>query len=107
MNHFRVRVFRPALAGLTLFLACALGAQAQERAPGLWFQGTRLIMEHAVPMQGDLAVSTRDAGLRRFLDRLGASVSYQPQQRYIVITAQDRRTIAFTLGDPSYAVAGV
>ncbi len=38
-------------------------------------------------MQGDLAVSTRDDGLRRFLDRLGATVSYQPQQRYVVITA--------------------
>lgn len=58
-------------------------------------------------MQGDLGVSTRDTGMRRFLDRLGASVSYQPQQRYVVITAEDRRTIVFTVGDPSYTVAGV
>ncbi|MDB5027942.1 MAG: putative N-acetylmuramoyl-L-alanine amidase, partial [Candidatus Eremiobacteraeota bacterium] len=58
-------------------------------------------------MQGDLGVSTRDAGMQRFLERLGASVSYQPQQRYVVVTAQDRRTIVFTVGDPSYTIAGV
>ena len=45
--------------------------------------------------------------MRRFLDRLGATVSYQPQQRYVVITAEDRRTIVFTLGDTAYTVAGV
>jgi N-acetylmuramoyl-L-alanine amidase len=90
-----------------LLLACTLGAFAQERAPALWFQGTRLIFEHAVPMQGDLGVSTRDAGMRRFLERLGATVSYQPQQRYVVVTAEDRRTIVFTLGDAAYTIGGV
>jgi N-acetylmuramoyl-L-alanine amidase len=108
MNRSRVRAFSctAALAGLVL-LAGAVGARAQDRAPNLWFQGARLSFTHAAPMQGDLAVSTRDDGLRRFLDRLGATVSYQPQQRYIVITAQDRRTIVFTVGDPAYTIAGV
>ena len=58
-------------------------------------------------MQGDLAISTRDAGLRRFLDRLGATLSFQPQQRYVVIATADRRTIVFTLGDAAYAIGGV
>ncbi len=103
MNRSRVRVF----SLIALCLTCALPARAQDRPPNLWFQGARLIFEHGVVMSGDLGVSTRDAGLRRFLDRLGATVSYQPQQRYVVITAEDRRTIVFTLGDPSYTVAGV
>jgi N-acetylmuramoyl-L-alanine amidase len=103
MNRSRVRVS----SLVALCLACALPTRAQDRPPNLWFQGTRLIFEHAVSLPGDLGVSTRDAGLRRFLDRLGATVSYQPQQRYVVITAEDRRTIIFTLGDPSYTVAGV
>ena len=104
MKRSRVRVFSLA----ALFLACALPALAQQdRPPALWFQGTRLIFDHAVPVQGDLAVSTRDAGLRRFLDRLGATVSYQPSQRYVVITAQDRRTVVFAVGDASYTVGGV
>jgi N-acetylmuramoyl-L-alanine amidase len=106
MNRSRVRVFS-LLTALLAFGACALGASAQERAPSLWFQGTRLIFEHPVAMQGEIAVSTRDAGLRRFLDRLGATVSYQPQQRYVVIGTADRRSIVFTLGDAAYTIGGV
>ena len=100
-------VVKTLLSLLLAFGACALGASAQDRAPNFWFQGTRLIFEHPVAMQGDLAISTRDGGLRRFLDRLGASVSYQPQQRYLVISTADRRTIVFTLGDAAYSIAGV
>ena len=111
MNRSRVRVFK-LLAALTAFAACALGTgarevRAQDHPPAFWFQGTRLIFEHPVAMQGDIAVSTRDGGLRRFLDRLGATVSFQPQQRYVVIATADRRTIVFTLGDPAYTVGGV
>ncbi len=106
MNRSRVRV-SSLFAALLAFGACALGASAQDRPPNFWFQGTRLIFEHPVASDGDIAVSTRDAGLRRFLDKLGATVSYQPQQRYVVIATADRRTIVFTLGDASYTVAGV
>jgi N-acetylmuramoyl-L-alanine amidase len=105
MNRSRVRV--SSLFALVAFGACALGASAQDRAPTYWFQGTRLIFEHPVAMQGDVAVSTRDAGLRRFLDRLGATVSFQPQQRYVVIATADRRSIVFTLGDSAYTIGGV
>ncbi|MDB5072975.1 MAG: cell wall hydrolase/autolysin [Candidatus Eremiobacteraeota bacterium] len=103
MNRFRVRVF----SLIALFFACAVGARAQDAPPNVWFQGTRLIFDHAVASQGELMVSTRDAGMRRFLDRLAATVSYQPQQRYVVITAADRRTVVFTLGDQSYTAGGV
>jgi N-acetylmuramoyl-L-alanine amidase len=106
MNRSRVRVFS-LLAALLAFGACPLAASAQDRPPNFWFQGTRLIFEHPVASDGDIAVSTRDAGLRRFLDKLGATVSYQPQQRYVVIATADRRTIVFTLGDASFTVAGV
>ena len=105
MNRSRVRVFS-LLSALFAFGIGAGGASAQER-PNLWFQGTRLIFEHPIAMQGDIAVSTRDAGLRRVLDRLGATVSFQPQQRYIVIATADRRSIVFTLGDPAYTIGGV
>jgi N-acetylmuramoyl-L-alanine amidase len=104
MNRSRVRVFS-ALAAL--FFAVIAGARAQDAGPSLWFQGTRLIFDHAVAAQGDLLVATRDSGMRRFLERLGATVSYQPQQRYVIVTAADRRTIVFTLGDPSYTAGGV
>lgn len=108
MNHSRVRASSCIALALALaFFACAACARAQPSAPLLWFQGTRLVLDHAVPTAGDLAVSTRDGGLRRFLDKLGANVSYDPTQRYVVVTAQDRRTIVFTLGDPGFTVAGI
>ncbi|HEY0396233.1 MAG TPA: N-acetylmuramoyl-L-alanine amidase [Candidatus Elarobacter sp.] len=112
MGRSAVRVFNRTLALVLLLVsASTAGARAQaqqpQQGPALWFQGTRLILEHAVPTQGDLAVGTRDAGMRRFLERLGATVSYQPSLRYVVITAQDRRTIVFTLGDTAYTIAGV
>jgi N-acetylmuramoyl-L-alanine amidase len=107
-SRARLSRFGAALAALLFaFVLVSRPISAQERPPLLWFQGTRLILDRAVPMQGDLAVSTSDGGLHRFLDKLGANLAYQPQQRYVVITAQDRRTIVFTLGDPSYTVAGV
>ena len=107
MNRSRARLSSLLAALVLAVLSCALAAKAQERTAPLWFQGTRLVFDHAIPMQGDLAVSTRDGGLRRFLDKLGATVAFQPQQRYVVITAADRRTMTFTLGDPSYIAGGV
>ncbi len=104
----RVRVFSRLLAlTVAAVLGCGLAAPAQERPPALWFQGTRLVLEHPVPSAGDLAVAIGDGGLRRFLERLGATVSYQPGQRYVIVTSQDRRTIVFTLGDDAYTVGGV
>ena len=107
MNRLRARVFS-VLAALA-FAACAVApARAQNAAlSSFWFAGTRLIFERAVPLDGDVAVSIRDAGLLRFLARLGATVSYQPQQRYVVVTASDRRTVTFTLGSADFTAGGV
>ncbi|MDB5042783.1 MAG: lytC [Candidatus Eremiobacteraeota bacterium] len=108
MNPSRVRRFSFLVVAFAIaFAASTFPARAQERAPLLWFQGTRLILDRPVAQAGDIAVSTRDTGLRRFLDKLGATVAFEPQSRYVVVTAQDRRTIAFTIGDPWYTVAGV
>jgi N-acetylmuramoyl-L-alanine amidase len=108
MNHFRARLFNPALAVL---LAMMLGAPAAVRAQSapstFWFAGTSLIFDSPVALDGDVAVAVRDSGLARLLARVGATISYAPQQRYVVITSADRRIISFTIGDTRYAVAGV
>jgi N-acetylmuramoyl-L-alanine amidase len=107
MNRLRVRVFS-ALAALAVALAGMLPAAAQETGtPNFWFAGTKLIFERAIPLDGDVAVSIRDSGLQRFVARLGATIAYQPQQRYIVITAADHRTITFTIGSAQYSAGGV
>jgi N-acetylmuramoyl-L-alanine amidase len=108
MNRFRARVFS-AVAAVAVALAALLPATAQDStgSPNFWFAGTRLIFERAIPLDGDVAVSIRDAGLTRFLVKLGATIAYQPQQRYVVVTAADHRTITFTIGSAQYAAGGV
>jgi N-acetylmuramoyl-L-alanine amidase len=107
MNRLRVRVFS-VLAALAVALAGLLPASAQDAGtPNFWFAGTKLIFERAIPLDGDVAVSIRDAGLQRFVARLGATIAYQPQQRYVVITAADHRTITFTIGSAQYLAGGV
>jgi N-acetylmuramoyl-L-alanine amidase len=107
MNRLRVRVFS-AVAALAVALAGFVPAAAQETGtPAFWFAGTRLIFERAIPLDGDVAVSIRDSGLQRFVARLGATIAYQPQQRYVVITAADHRTITFTIGSAQYLTGNV
>jgi len=107
MNRLRVRVFS-AVAALAVALAGLLPATAQETGtPAFWFAGTRLIFERAIPLDGDIAVSIRDSGLQRFIARLGATIAYQPQQRYVVVTAADHRTITFTIGSAQYLTGNV
>ncbi|HEV8020850.1 MAG TPA: N-acetylmuramoyl-L-alanine amidase [Candidatus Lustribacter sp.] len=107
MNRLRVRVFS-AVAALAVALTALVPAAAQEAGnPNFWFAGTKLIFERAIPLDGDVAVSIRDSGLTRFLTKLGATIAYQPQQRYIVVTAADHRTITFTIGSAQYSAGGV
>jgi len=107
MNRFRARLSS---------LVCALALVAWEQVPAwsqapppavtFWFAGAPLVFERTEPRGGDVAVGMRDPGLQRFLSGVGATIAYGAQQRYIVITASDRRTIAFVIGDTRYTAGG-
>ncbi len=97
---------------LALALAIAPAAwlaPANAATPGsdVWFAGTRLTFDKADSRADDLAIASDDSGLARFLIKLGASIAYQPGQKYAIVTTADRGTIVFTLGDPRYTVNGV
>ena len=105
MSRLHVRVGSALLA---LILAAALPHATRAQAtPDLWFAGTRLILQRAQMHDDDIAVATTDPGFVGFLARLGATVSYAPHQRYIVVTAADRRTITLTLDDPRIIAGGI
>jgi N-acetylmuramoyl-L-alanine amidase len=106
MNRFLARAFSAALA-VVMTAAMFAPARAQDAPPSFWFAGTRLIFARALPLDGDVAVSVRDPGLQRFLARLGATVSFAPEERYVVVTTADHRTITFALGSTVYRAAGV
>jgi N-acetylmuramoyl-L-alanine amidase len=106
MNRLRVRVSSALFAAIAT-IALLVPAAAQDAAPSFWFAGTRLIFAHATPYDGDVAVAVDDPGLQRFLARLGATLSFAPQERYVIVTAADRRTIVFTLASTQYTAGGV
>jgi N-acetylmuramoyl-L-alanine amidase len=109
MNPLRAR----AGSALALALALVLGGSAVPVAaqdvlsPNYWFAGTRLAFDRPQTHDGTLAISSDDYGLGRFLTKLSATLSFQPGQKYIVITSGDHRTVTFTLGDRHYTVDGV
>jgi N-acetylmuramoyl-L-alanine amidase len=106
MIRSRVRA-GSALAAVLFALGIVSARAAADQSPDLWFAGTRLILERAQQQAGEIAVTPDDPGLVRWLGRLGASMAFAPGQRYVVVTAADRRTITFTLGDARVNAAGV
>ncbi|MBC5801171.1 MAG: N-acetylmuramoyl-L-alanine amidase [Candidatus Eremiobacteraeota bacterium] len=112
MNRSRAKAGNRAIVFVILALlaalsVCRLPARADEATTDYWFGGTRLIFEQPQVTGGALAISTTDGGLVRFLGALGATLAYQPGQKYVVITTADRRTVAFDVDSPRYTVGGI
>ncbi len=104
---FAVAFVCAALVAATPARAQAVGASGVMPSPAdYWFAGTRLSFARPQYRGGRLAVATDDLGLARFLAKLNATLSYEPGQKYVVVTAGDRRTISFALGDAHVQVAG-
>jgi N-acetylmuramoyl-L-alanine amidase CwlD len=103
MNRLRARVGNAFLAVLIAAAVTPAPVPAAD-SPSFWFAGTRLILARTATVNGDLAVSVHDPGFTGFLSRLGATVAWQPGERYIVFTGADRHTVTFTLGDNAYRI---
>ncbi len=112
MNRSRVKVGKVSFVFVLAALIAGLGAhprpaRADDATTDYWFAGTRLIFEQPQVKGGTLGISTTDGGLVRFLGALGATLAYQPGQKYVVVTSADRRTIAFVVGSTRYTVGGI
>jgi len=109
MNRLAAQLSSFVLAGALCVGAIAPAATDAQTpvSTNFWFAGTKLVFEHATPLDGEIAVSIRDTGLQKLLSGVGATLSYQPAQRYVVITAADRRIITFVIGDARYSAGGV
>ncbi|HTX02916.1 MAG TPA: N-acetylmuramoyl-L-alanine amidase [Candidatus Acidoferrales bacterium] len=106
MSRFRVRAGKSAALALlwfcSAFAAAPVRAQSNVTVPAFWFAGTQLIFEHPDRVDSEIAVRGSDPGLQRFLARVGATLSWEPGSRYVVVTTADRRTLTFTLGVPHF-----
>lgn len=105
ISHYRARAGKAALAialATAVLASLTPGRLLAADTPSYWFAGTRLIFAKTALVGGETAVSIRDPAFTSFLTRLGATVAWQPGERYVVVTAADRHTISFTLGDSRY-----
>ena len=111
MNRLHVKAGRRASALAMAIFTLALGSAAPARADAtgtdFWFAGSRLIFERPQTRGNDLAIASDDLGLARLLSATGATLAYAPGQNYAIVTTADRRTVAFTIGNPSYVSGGV
>ncbi|MFN2450014.1 MAG: N-acetylmuramoyl-L-alanine amidase [Candidatus Baltobacteraceae bacterium] len=105
MSRYAVRIFKAAALVLSVALA-ACPALAAQRASYV-FDGKTVTFERVVDEQGGRAVGIDDPGVRALLERLAATVTWQPDQRYILVTTAQPEVISFALGDRRYDVGPV
>ncbi len=87
-------------------LALAVPAAAQ-RQPAVWLGQTALSFSHPSARGDELAVALHDPAVQQFLKRAGATVSWQPGERYILVTTAEPRVISFAVGDARYDIGDV
>ena len=105
MNRYAVRT-GSALALLAAVLLGPAHARAADAAT-YTFEGKRIAIADYRQQSGGLAVAIDDAGLQTLLRMLAATVTYQPGQRYVLITTAEPVVVSFAIGDTRYDVGPV
>jgi N-acetylmuramoyl-L-alanine amidase len=91
------------VAALTLMGALAAPARA-DGPPVYLFGGKAIVMSQTVSQAGGLAVGVDDPGLREILRDVGAALTYNPGDRYVLVTTAEPQVISFAIGDTRYDV---
>jgi N-acetylmuramoyl-L-alanine amidase len=71
------------------------------------FEGQRITFTQLISQAGGRAISIDDPGLHAFFDRIGATITYQPGDRYVLITTGEPVVISFAMGDRRYDIGPV
>ncbi|MDP9111245.1 MAG: N-acetylmuramoyl-L-alanine amidase family protein [Candidatus Eremiobacteraeota bacterium] len=90
-----------------LAFAALLPASAAAQTTDYVFQNKPVVFSHINSEDGRLAIGLDDPGLKSLLLRLGASVTWQPSERYILLTTPAPLVISFAVGDTRYDVGSV
>ncbi len=65
-------------------------------------QGKTYVFTRVETRGGHRAVALDDPALRALLERIGASVTWQPGEQYILFTTARRKVVSFAVGDTRY-----
>jgi len=106
MSRYAVRIFS-ALALVLSFSAPAPAFAAGGSSPVFTFQGKRIAFTRLIPRAGGRAVSIDDPALHSLFESIGATVTWQTGERYVLVTTAEPVVISFALGDRRYDVGPV
>jgi N-acetylmuramoyl-L-alanine amidase len=81
-------------------------ARAEDRL-ALRLDGKPIIFTHVRNEGAARAVAADDPGVQTLLDRIGATLTWQPGDRYVLFTTGEPVVVSFALGDPQYDVGPV
>ena len=105
MSRYAVRI-GSALALLAALVLWQSPARADERL-ALNYAGKTVVFTHVQTQGGTRAVAADDPGLLAFLSKIGATLTWQPGERYILFTTGEPVVVSFALGDTRYDVGPV
>jgi N-acetylmuramoyl-L-alanine amidase len=105
MSRCAVRI-GSAFALLALIAFAQLPARADDRLV-LRLDGKPIVFTHVRTQNSGRAVAADDPGVQALLDRIGATLTWQPGERYILFTTAEPVVVSFSLGDPRYDVGPI
>lgn len=106
MNRYAARIGSVVAGVFALALLTNVSASAAQRTSYV-FQGRPYTFSRTVSGPGGIAIAIDDPALSKLLDRLGATVTWQPGQRYVLLTTAEPVVVSFAMGDPRYDVGPI
>ncbi|MDQ2872172.1 MAG: hypothetical protein M3R35_03470, partial [Candidatus Eremiobacteraeota bacterium] len=92
---------------LVIALLLVAGSLAHAPAAGrdsYVFDGKRITFSHVVSQDGRAAIGVADPGLKSLLGALGATLTWQQGERYVLVTTAEPLVVSFAVGDTEYDV---
>ncbi len=106
MNRYAVRI--GSVLALTLSLPlCALARVSAAENATYVYNGKRIVFQTLLERSAGPAVSADDPGLRALVGAAGATLTWDSENQYVLITFPGPTIISFAIGDPHYLVGSV
>ena len=105
MSRYAARI-GSALALLGALVFCAPAARADQHLV-LQVDGKAITLGHIRAQGTARAIAADDPGLLALLNRIGATLTWQPGERYVLFTTGEPVVISFAVGDNGYDVGPV
>jgi N-acetylmuramoyl-L-alanine amidase len=103
MNRYAVRIGSVLALALSLALCAAATAHAAGNATYI-YSGKQFVFQTLLDRPAGPAVSADDPGLRALVSAKGATITWDSDNRYVLITFPGPVIISFAIGDPHYLV---